>query len=1001
MAYKALYRTYRPQKFSEIIGQEMIVKTLQNEIREDKVSHAYLFSGPRGTGKTSIARVFAKALNCLHSENEEPCNECTACKEITEGTNPDVIEIDAASNNGVDEIRAMKDRIGFLPAGSKYKIYIIDEVHMLSTSAFNALLKTLEEPPKHVIFILATTEPHKILTTVLSRCQRYDFKALTASEIYNVLKSVCEKEEAKYEEDALMHIAKASDGGLRDALSYLDQALSFSGEKITEEDAATVTGTVSKQKIIMLAKAMKEKKLTESLALINDLQNSGKETRKIVSGLLEFYRDILMIKNNAIEDVFESYLEFSYEISSEELYYYIDIINDVQNKIRYASEEEIYLQVAIIRIINTSSSDLDYQKRLGELEEKLRNIDSLKVSSESNQQSTVYNELEQKFNNLLSFLSKLELHRINDRLNLLENNKNGNSSDSSTKELADKVSQLIEDVAFLKATQNSLRNEVENATVGSIDENMLSEKIEEISKKNKPSVNYTEIEKYIRRNVSELFDELKEEINDKIENLEKNIVNDENANDNKENNNYTDAIKSLENRLSEIESNMFKLISEALSKPTTKKSKAKVDEKQISFWGGDVIDVDKISIPSKKKDFDFGDLEKDKVIDDSKLDENNELVEKDKTEIEKNEINKIEEEIKSVLSEDEDVFNTLNNENNDLTKEHNEDIKEADINLKDSVNDNDYSTKDILIDTNGSINIEDNINTEDTINTDDSNIKEDIYEDEIINSKQQSEDNNYVNLFGNGENLGSLDKEDDSDETIEPVNLFGEILSTSKNKIEEERLENKKLEKQQEVKEILNSKKEEIVDNNSKDVVKAQKDNTANSSDYDDYERYDVKVLERILNDSRVEEYASEKDRILSLWKNLIDLAPSDKRGTAEILSEGEVKAVGNHEFVIIYNSARMCNQVMSRKFKRNSLRLLQELLNDYYNYLAITREQWVLKRQEYANQYVMGTKYPTLTPFTDPNLKVTLADEDEAEEMSKKIIDIFGDNVIIKRSDE
>ena len=214
MAYKALYRTYRPQSFSEIIGQETIVKTLQNEIKENKISHAYLFSGPRGTGKTSIARVFAKALNCPHLVNGEPCNECSTCKEITEGVNPDVIEIDAASNNGVDEIRAMKDRIGFLPAGSKYKIYIIDEVHMLSTSAFNAFLKTLEEPPKHVIFILATTESHKIPITVLSRCQRYDFRRITNDILFRQITKLCEEEGVlaepaalKFVPISLMHLA--------------------------------------------------------------------------------------------------------------------------------------------------------------------------------------------------------------------------------------------------------------------------------------------------------------------------------------------------------------------------------------------------------------------------------------------------------------------------------------------------------------------------------------------------------------------------------------------------------------------------------------------------------------------------------------------------------------------------------------------------------------------------------------------------------------------------
>ncbi|MGB4180712.1 MAG: DNA polymerase III subunit gamma/tau, partial [Bacilli bacterium] len=269
MSYKALYRAYRPQKFSEVVGQEAIVRTLQNSISSGKISHAYLFTGPRGTGKTTVARILAKALNCENKREAEPCGKCLVCQEIASSNSPDVVEIDAASNNGVEEIRDIREKVKFLPSGSKYKVYIIDEVHMLTTGAFNALLKTLEEPPKHVVFILATTEPHKVLPTIISRCQRFDFKSLSVKQISAMIKKVAAEEKINITEEAVIAIAEGAEGGMRDALSYLDQAVSFTDDVITIDDVNSVTGNLNYDKMIELAYCFEEKNINSAIKTVN------------------------------------------------------------------------------------------------------------------------------------------------------------------------------------------------------------------------------------------------------------------------------------------------------------------------------------------------------------------------------------------------------------------------------------------------------------------------------------------------------------------------------------------------------------------------------------------------------------------------------------------------------------------------------------------------------------------------------------------------------------
>ena len=293
MAYKALYRTYRPTKFEEVAGQQHIVKTLKNALQTGKIAHAYLFAGPRGTGKTTMAKLLAKALNCEHGIGCQ-CNECKNCVAINEGTHPDVLELDAASNNGVDEIRELIDKVKYGTILGRYKVYIIDEVHMLSAGAFNALLKTLEEPPEHVIFILATTEPHKILTTILSRCQRYDFSKVSENDIKDRIKVVLEKEHITYNEDAINLIISLADGGMRDALSILDQVLAFSGDTLNEQDVLEIFSLESKEEKIQLLKSIATGDTPDVLKRLKKYIEKGTDIKRLTGDLLLILKDLLI-----------------------------------------------------------------------------------------------------------------------------------------------------------------------------------------------------------------------------------------------------------------------------------------------------------------------------------------------------------------------------------------------------------------------------------------------------------------------------------------------------------------------------------------------------------------------------------------------------------------------------------------------------------------------------------------------------------------------------------
>lgn len=354
MSYKALYRSYRPQTFGEVAGQEHIVTTLKNAIKENRISHAYLFAGPRGTGKTTVAKLLAKALNCT-GENP-PCDQCPNCKAITVGEHPDVIEIDAASNNGVDEVRDLIDKVKYAPINGKYKVYIIDEVHMMSTGAFNALLKTLEEPPAHIVFVLATTEPHKILQTIISRCQRFDFKKVENHDIISRLEYVLKSENKKYELPALESVAKLAEGGMRDALSILEQCLAYNNE-LTVESVNMVYGLLSMDNKISFIKQLLSKDIKGVLTSLDNMLSGSIDIKRLTFDLVDVLKDIIIYKNT--QDVSILFVLTQQDVDNlapyilvEEAFEIIDILIEASSHYSQSLDANTYFELAMLKICN-------------------------------------------------------------------------------------------------------------------------------------------------------------------------------------------------------------------------------------------------------------------------------------------------------------------------------------------------------------------------------------------------------------------------------------------------------------------------------------------------------------------------------------------------------------------------------------------------------------------------------------------------------------------------
>lgn len=394
MSYKALYRKLRPDFFKNIIGQDHIVRTLKNEMERNKINHAYLFCGTRGTGKTSTAKVFAKAINCKEPINGEACNNCTSCNAINDGSSLDIIEIDAASNNGVDNIREIKEDITYTPTFGKHKVYIIDEVHMLSTGAFNALLKTLEEPPEHIVFILATTDPQKLPATILSRCQRFDFKRISTDIMINTLKEYMTNEKTNVSDDALSYIAYLSDGAMRDALSLLDQCMSFYfDEDITRDKIITLIGATDKSNLFNLLDGLILRNSKDCINIINEIVNDGRDIQQFLDEFVVHLRNILVVKstssNNTMDysdELFNMLLEQSKTIEFDIIFEYINIFSSLSSEIKYVKNKKIKFETACLRIcnLNEENSIAGILTKISKLEEDIKKRPIEKIVEISN-----------------------------------------------------------------------------------------------------------------------------------------------------------------------------------------------------------------------------------------------------------------------------------------------------------------------------------------------------------------------------------------------------------------------------------------------------------------------------------------------------------------------------------------------------------------------------------------------------------------------------------------
>ena len=948
MSYKALYRTYRPQTFNDVTGQDVVVKTLQNAIKNNKISHAYLFCGPRGTGKTSIARIFAKALNCVNLHDGEPCDECVSCNEISQGINPDVIEIDAASNNGVDEIRDIREKVKYLPSGSKYKIYIIDEVHMLSGGAFNALLKTLEEPPKHVVFILATTEPQKLPATIISRCQRYEFKSLSVEEITTRLKQICELEDVTITEEALNSISEFAEGAMRDALSILDQAISYGSKNIDIDDISGVTGSLNFDKVIALGNAIEEKNVHGTLQMIHELISSGKEISKIINGLLVFYRDALLYKSvgdsRLTKYIFgkEQFQEFCNTISTDKIMYFVDVLCDVQGKVKYSTTPNIYLEIALIKMCNVSVEDLDVIRRLTELENKFNNLGSIEISSEN---ISVDNDkllmLETRVNQIINELNRLEIRKQIERIEelrvMINNITVNNNGNGINREIQNEISYIKDKIAEIELFVNKEESDSYNELVEKI--TIIEEKIASGLQTSNESVDLTDInsriksleEKMSNINVSdnEVIEDIQETIialKDDLDQLKEQFI--EYQNQRYESGNID--ISEISDKIMFLEKRMYQIVAGELATKKVVKKEPKKNNGQIMLFGDDVLSINDFE-ENKKENYDFGELQRQEELTETAKTEEQEVVEE-------------------IISEEEPV----------LEETYQEQLKEVEESVLEQTEEI-YNEEPFVE--------EDSVGLFETTEPIIEPVHTEVKENKVVSKYFDMETQTEI-IHKEHSSLVIKKKEDNPEYSLEQSIIKNEeVVETPVQEVKEEKPVQKP---------IIQPVVEEVGDK---------------------FATYDINLIAQILHDSISIEARNDKVRVEQVWKNMTRGARPEQLSIIETLQTGKVAVVGNKEFIIVFSSVSLCNIVMRKKFKEIALRILYNLLGDRYNYIALPIDVWSQKSAEYKRQYQIGIKYPTLTPLNIPGLEII---EDEYETESEKAINrtlrLFGkDNVKIE----